>query len=79
MAQRNRRRQRRRGGIGGKLALLGGTLFVVLAFGVFAIASWVLDVAADAPSLATCKQVDRTGNSVDLRRRRQQAGADRVR
>ncbi len=64
MAQRNRRRQRRRGGIGGKLALLGGTLFVILAFGVFAIASWVLDVAADAPSLAACKPVDRTGNSV---------------
>ena len=64
MAQRNRRRQRRRGGIGGKLALLGGALFVVLVFGVFAIASWVLDVAADAPSLAACKQVDRTGNSV---------------
>jgi penicillin-binding protein 1A len=64
MAQRNRRRQRRRGGIGGKLALLGGTLFVVLVFGVFAIASWVLNVAADAPSLAACKQVDRTGNSV---------------
>jgi penicillin-binding protein 1A len=63
MAQRNRRRQRRRGGIGGKLALLGGTLFVVLAFGAFAIASWVLNVAADAPSLAACKQVDRTGNS----------------
>ena len=64
MAQRNRRRQRRRGGIGGKLALLGGTLFVVIAFGGFAIASWVLNVAADAPSLAACKQVDRTGNSV---------------
>jgi penicillin-binding protein 1A len=64
MAQRNRRRQRRRGGVGAKLALLGGTLFVVLVFGVFAIASWVLNVAADAPSLAACKQVDRTGNSV---------------
>jgi len=63
MAQRNRRRQRRRGGIGGKLALLGGTVFVVLVFGVFAIASWVLNVAADAPSLAACKPVDRTGNS----------------
>jgi penicillin-binding protein 1A len=63
MAQRNRRRQRRRGGIGGKLALFGGTLFIVLAFGVFAVASWVLDVAAQAPSLAACKQVDRTGNS----------------
>jgi penicillin-binding protein 1A len=64
MAQRNRRRQRRRGGIGGKLALLGGTLFIVIVFGVFAVASWVLDVAADAPSLASCKQVDRIGNSV---------------
>ena len=63
MAQRNRRRQRRRGGIGGKLALLGGALFIVLVFGVFAIASWVLNVAADAPSLAACKPVDRTGNS----------------
>jgi penicillin-binding protein 1A len=64
MAQRNRRRQRRRGGIGGKLALVGGTLFVVIVFGVFAVASWVLDVAANAPSLAACKKVDRTGNSV---------------
>src|SRR4051795_10119622 len=64
MAQRNRRRQRRRGGIGGKLALLGATLFVVIVFGVFAVASWVLNVAADAPSLAACKGVDRTGNSV---------------
>ena len=63
MAQRNRRRQRRRGGIGAKLALLGGTLFVVIVFGVFAVASWVLDVAADAPSLAACKEVDRSGNS----------------
>ncbi len=63
MAQRNRRRQRRRGGIGGKLALVGGTLFVVIVLGVFAVASWVLDVAADAPSLAACKKVDRSGNS----------------
>jgi penicillin-binding protein 1A len=63
MAQRNRRRQRRRGGIGGKLALLGGTLFIVIVFAVFAVASWVLDVAADAPSLASCKKVDRIGNS----------------
>ncbi len=64
MAQRNRRRQRRRGGLGGKLALLGGTLFVVIVLGVFAVASWVLDVAAEAPSLASCRTVDRTGNSV---------------
>jgi penicillin-binding protein 1A len=64
MAQRNRRRQRRRGGIGGKQALVGGSLFLELVLAVFAIASWVLDVAAEAPSLAACKKVDRTGNSV---------------
>ncbi|HEU4736129.1 MAG TPA: transglycosylase domain-containing protein [Solirubrobacterales bacterium] len=64
MAQRNRRRQRRRGGIGGKLALVGGGLFVTIVLAVFAVTSWVLDVAAEAPSLAACKKVDRTGNSV---------------
>jgi penicillin-binding protein 1A len=64
MAQRNRRRQRRRGGIGGKLALVGGALFFTIALAAIAVTSWVLDVAADAPSLAACKQVDRTGNSV---------------
>jgi penicillin-binding protein 1A len=64
MAQRNRRRQRRRGGIGGKLALVGGALFFAIALAAIAVTSWVLDVAADAPSLAACKQVDRTGNSV---------------
>jgi penicillin-binding protein 1A len=64
MTQRNRRRQRRRGGIGGKLLLVAGALFAVLAIAVLAIASWVLDVAADAPSLASCKPVERGGNSV---------------
>ncbi len=64
MGQRSRRRQRRRGGIGGKLALVGGALFVAAVLAVAAIASWVLDVAADAPSLSACKQPDRRGNSV---------------
>jgi penicillin-binding protein 1A len=64
MAQRNRRRQRRRGGIGGKLALVGGALFVAIVLAAVAVTSWVLDVAAEAPSLAACKKVDRTGNSV---------------
>jgi penicillin-binding protein 1A len=63
MAQRNRRRQRRRGGIGGKLALIGGGAFVALALAAIAIASWVLDVAAEAPSLASCRKVDRSGNT----------------
>jgi penicillin-binding protein 1A len=63
MTQRNRRRQRRRGGIGGKLLLVGGALLAVLAIAVIAVTSWVLDVAAEAPSLASCKPIDRGGNS----------------
>jgi penicillin-binding protein 1A len=64
MAQRNRRRQRRRGGARGKLLFVGGGLFVAVVLAGIAVASWVLNVAADAPSLATCKKVDRAGNSV---------------
>jgi penicillin-binding protein 1A len=64
MTQRNRRRQRRRGGIGGKLLLVLGAVFAVLAIAVIAVASWVLDVAADAPSLSSCKPIDKGGNSV---------------
>src|SRR5262245_25457665 len=64
MAQRNRRRQRRRGGIGGKIALVGGALFVAVVLAAIAVASWVLDVAAEAPSLAACKKVEPIGNSV---------------
>jgi penicillin-binding protein 1A len=63
MGQRNRRRQRRRGGVGGKVALVGGALFVTIVLGGIAVASWVLDVAAEAPSLAACRQVDRTANT----------------
>ncbi|HYJ21579.1 MAG TPA: transglycosylase domain-containing protein [Solirubrobacterales bacterium] len=64
MTQRNRRRQRRRGGIGGKLLIGAGAAFAVIAIAVIAVTSWVLDVAADAPSLATCKPIDKGGNSV---------------
>src|SRR5690349_10301703 len=64
MTQRNRRRQRRRGGIGSKLLFVGAGLVAVLAIAVFAIASWVLNVAADAPSLASCEKPDRSGNTV---------------
>jgi penicillin-binding protein 1A len=62
--QRIRRRQRRRGGVGGKLLIVFGAAFAVLAIAVIAIASWVLDVAAEAPSLAACKPVDKGGNTV---------------
>jgi penicillin-binding protein 1A len=64
MTQRTRRRQRaRRGGIGGKLALVLGGALAVIAIAVVAVTSWVLEVAADAPSLASCKPIDRGGNS----------------
>ncbi|HET6997081.1 MAG TPA: transglycosylase domain-containing protein [Solirubrobacterales bacterium] len=63
MTQRNRRRQRRRGGIGSKLLLVFGCVFALLAIAVIGVTSWVLDVAADAPSLASCKPIDRGGNS----------------
>ncbi|HSK50436.1 MAG TPA: transglycosylase domain-containing protein [Solirubrobacterales bacterium] len=65
MTQRSRRRHRRRAGVGGKLVLfLGLGTFAVVAVAAIAVASWVLDVADDAPSLASCKRVDRSGNSV---------------
>ncbi|HEV7401140.1 MAG TPA: transglycosylase domain-containing protein [Solirubrobacterales bacterium] len=63
MAQRKRRRQRRRGGVSSKLLFVGAGLFVAVALAGIAIASWVLDVAAEAPSLAACKKIDRSGNS----------------
>jgi penicillin-binding protein 1A len=64
MTQRNRRRQRRYGGIGAKLLIVFGGLLAVLAIGVIAVTSWVLNVAADAPSLASCEPVDNGGNTV---------------
>ncbi|MFI5025984.1 MAG: transglycosylase domain-containing protein [Solirubrobacterales bacterium] len=64
MAQRNRRRQRRRGGIRSKLIFIGTGIVAVVALGAIAIASWVLDVAAQAPSLAACEKPDRSGNTV---------------
>jgi penicillin-binding protein 1A len=41
-----------------------GGLFAVVAIAVIAVTSWVLDVAADAPSLAACKPIDKGGNTV---------------
>jgi penicillin-binding protein 1A len=64
MTQRNRRRQRRHGGIGAKLLLVFGSVFALLAIATIAVTSWVLDVAADAPSLSSCKPVDKGGNTV---------------
>ncbi len=64
MTQRNRRRQRRRGGVGSKLLFIAAGIVVAIGLGAVAVASWVLDVAAEAPSLAACEKVDRSGNTV---------------
>jgi penicillin-binding protein 1A len=63
-AQRNRRRQRRRSGVRSKLLFTGAGAIVAVALAGIAIASWVLDVAAEAPSLDACKKVGRSGNTV---------------
>ncbi len=63
MTQRTRRRQRRRGGFGSKLLIVFGAVFALIAIAVIAVTSWVLDVAADAPSLASCRPIDKGGNS----------------
>jgi penicillin-binding protein 1A len=63
MAQRNRRSRRHRGGAGSKLLFVGLGVAALLAIGIVGVASWVLDVAAKAPSLAACKPVDKGGNS----------------
>jgi len=64
MTQRNRRRQRRRGGAGSKVLFVAAGILVAVGLGAVAVASWVLDVAAEAPSLAACEKVDRGGNTV---------------
>jgi penicillin-binding protein 1A len=63
MTQRNRRRQRHRGSARGKLFFGAIGVAALLAIGAIGVVSWVLDVAAKAPSLAACKPVDRGGNS----------------
>ena len=63
MTQRNRRRQRRRGGIGSKFLVAAVAAFALTAIAAIGVTSWVLDVAADAPSLSTCKPIDKGGNS----------------
>ncbi|MGE5280870.1 MAG: transglycosylase domain-containing protein [Chloroflexota bacterium] len=62
--QRNRRRQRRRGGIRSKLLFVAAGVLAAVALAAIAVASWVLNVAADAPSLSACKSPDEGGNTV---------------
>jgi penicillin-binding protein 1A len=63
MKQRQRRRQRRRAGKGAGLVAVAGAVLAAIAIAVIAITSWVLDVAADAPPLGSCKPVSKGGDS----------------
>src|ERR1700709_1184563 len=64
MTQRGRRRQRRRGSIGAKVAIVAGVFLALIAIAVIGVARWFRTVAADAPSLASCKTAEKHGNSV---------------
>jgi penicillin-binding protein 1A len=50
--------------VGTKVAIAIGVILAVIAVGVIGVTSWVLNVAADAPSLASCKHAEKHGNSV---------------
>jgi penicillin-binding protein 1A len=64
MTQRGRRRQRRRGSLGSKVAIIAGVLLALVAIAVIGVTTWVLNVAADAPSLSSCNHAEQHGNSV---------------
>ena len=64
MTQRGRRRQRRRGSVGTKVAVVAGVVVALIVIAVIGVTTWVLNVAADAPSLASCDHTARHGNSV---------------
>jgi penicillin-binding protein 1A len=63
MTQRSRRRHRRRGGLPSKLLFVGAAIIALLGILAIGVTTWVLDVAAKAPSLSSCKPVDKGGNS----------------
>jgi len=63
MAQRNRRRQRHRGGVGAKILIVALGAGALIAIGAIGVVSWVLDVADKAPSLAACRPLEQGGNS----------------
>ncbi|HEY1284539.1 MAG TPA: transglycosylase domain-containing protein [Solirubrobacterales bacterium] len=64
MTQRNRRRHRRRGGAASKLLFVGFGAAALVALAVVVVTSWVLDVAAQAPPLSSCRTIERSGNSI---------------
>jgi penicillin-binding protein 1A len=64
MTQRNRRRHRRRGGARSKLLLVLAGALAACGVGAVVAASWVIDVAAEAPPLSNCRPIEKGGNSL---------------
>ncbi len=50
--------------MGSKVAIVAGLALALIAIAVVGVTTWVLNVAADAPSLASCKHAEKHGNSV---------------
>jgi penicillin-binding protein 1A len=46
------------------VAIVAGVILALIAVAVVGVTTWVLNVAADAPSLASCKHAEKHGNSV---------------
>jgi penicillin-binding protein 1A len=63
MSARTRRRNRRRGGFPGRLLFAVLAVLALLAVLAIGVTTWVLDVAAKAPPLSSCKPVGKGGNS----------------
>ncbi|MFI5028651.1 MAG: transglycosylase domain-containing protein, partial [Solirubrobacterales bacterium] len=63
MTPRSRRRHRRRGGFPSKLMFVAAAILALFGVLTIGVTTWVLDVAAKAPPLSSCKPVDKGGNS----------------
>jgi penicillin-binding protein 1A len=64
MTQRQRRRQRGRGGAAGKLILIFASIFGLIFAGLAVAGGWVLSIAADAPDVNTLKPLQIGRSSV---------------
>ena len=62
MSQRSRR-HRKRGGAPSKILFVAGGAVALIGILAIGITNWVLDVAADAPPLSSCKEVGEGGNT----------------
>ena len=60
------------------MAIVAGVLLALIAIAVIGVTTWVLNVAADAPSLATCRTAAKHGNSVIYAANGERLGADLV-